>query len=191
MTMKLCVVIGSGRVGGNTEQLADAFIKGAEEAGHEAVKIHLGKVKIGPCLGCNGCVAGGACVQKDDFPLFARAFLDCDALVLTTPLYFWGISGQLKSLIDRIYSIGEKDPKGYFKYPMKKCAMLCTAADSDRHFWAFELVEQYYRRLVNYMHWEDLGLLAAGGCGGSGTFPRRIEETPHLQRAYEFGKGLR
>lgn len=190
--MKICVVIGSGKVGGNTEKLADAFIKGAQEAGHEVEKLHLGKLKIGPCVGCNGCKAVDACVQEDDFPVFEAAFRSCDALVLTTPLYFWGISGQLKCLIDRLYSIGEKDPKGYyFVYPKKKCAMLCTGADSDRHFWAFEEVEHYYRRLVSYMHWTDLGILNAGSCGGSGVLPRRIEETPHLQRAYEFGKQLR
>ncbi|WP_251446211.1 flavodoxin family protein [Vermiculatibacterium agrestimuris] len=189
--MKLCVVIGAGKVGGNTEQLADAFIKGAQEAGHEAVKLHLGKLKIGPCLGCNACTKGIPCVQKDDFHLFAEAFSACDAVIWTTPLYFWGISAQLKALIDRLYSIGEKDPKGYyFLYPAKKCAMLITGADSDRHFWAFELVEHYYRRLVKYMRWTDLGFLAAGGCGGS-AFPRCIEKTPHLQRAYEFGKQLR
>lgn len=189
--MKLCVVIGSGKVGGNTEQLADAFIRGAQEAGHEAVKLHLGKLKVGPCLGCNACKTEGSCVQRDDFPTFLEAFLACDALVLTTPLYFWGISAQLKAVIDRLYSIGEKDPKGYyFLYPKKKCAMLCTGADSSRHFWAFEEVEHYYRRLVNYMGWTDLGFYAASSCGGSGVLPRRIKETAHLQRAYEFGKRL-
>lgn len=187
--MKLCVVIGSGKVGGNTEQLADAFVRGAREAGHEAVTLHLGKLKIGPCLGCNACTKGGPCVQQDDFRVFEEAFSACDALVLASPLYFWGVSAQIKALIDRMYSIGEADPKGYFKYPVKKCALLMTAADTERHFWLFESAEQYYRRLVRYLRWEDLGVLCAGGCGGT-KLPRCIGETDNLQRAYEFGRRL-
>ena len=130
-------------------------------------------------------------MQMDCFDQFLSAFEECDVLALSTPLYFWGISAQLKALIDRMYVLGEKDPKGfYFLYPKKKCVMLATAADVKSHFYAFDLVEQFYRRLVNYMRWEDLGMVFAHNCGGSGVLERRIEETGHLQRAYEFGKKL-
>lgn len=188
--MKLCVVVGAGQVGGNTDQMADALIRGAAQAGHESVKLHLGRLRVGPCLGCNACTAGGGCVQRDDFPLFVQAFSSCDVVVWATPIYFWGISAQLKALIDRMYSLGESSPKGYFSYPMKKCALLMTAADTDRHFWVFESAEQYYRRLVKYLGWEDLGVLAAGGCGGT-KIPRCIEKTSNLRRAYDFGMQLR
>lgn len=188
--MNILAVIGSGKTGGNTEKLVDAFAKGAEESGHTVVKLHLGRTKISPCVGCNACRTTGACVQKDGFEELLAAFHACDIVALATPLYFWGISAQLKAVIDRLYAIGEKDPRGdYFLYPQRKCVLLATAADISRHFWAFELVEQYYRRLVSYLRWEDLGTLLATGCGGSSA-PRRIEETKHLQRAYRFGKNI-
>lgn len=188
--MKILAVVGSSKVNGNTEKLVDAFSRGAEEKGHSVTKLHLGKTHINPCLGCNACQAGKGCVQKDGFEAFLPAFLDCDVIVLSTPLYFWSISAQLKALIDRFYCLGEKDPKGYyFKYPQKKSILLATAADSARHFWAFELVEQFYRRLVKYMRWTDLGTLLAYSCGGTAV-ERRIDETSSLERAYEFGKQI-
>ena len=188
--MKILTVVGSSRIGGNTEKLVESFARGAVESGHEITQIHLGKTKIEPCLGCNACTKGIPCVQKDGFEEFMAAFQECDMVAFSTPLYFWGISAQLKALIDRLYSIGEKDPKGYyFVYPKKKCVLLATAADTARHFWAYELVEQYYRRLVHYLRWEDLGGFMAYSCGGT-VVERCIETTPHLQRAYEFGKSL-
>lgn len=189
--MKILAVVGSSKVGGNTDKLVDAFLKGAAEQGHQTQKFHLGQKKVEPCLGCNACRATGVCPQKDAFPEFLAAFQDCDLLVLSTPLYFWSISAQLKALIDRLYVIGEKDPKGYyFLYPRKKCALLATAADTRSHFWAFELVKQFYLRLVDYMRWEDLGMLLAHNCGGSGVMERCIEKTSYLQKSYEFGKSL-
>lgn len=118
--MKILMIVGSSRVGGNTDQLADAVLKGAAEHGHEITKLHLGTTKVKPCLGCNVCVTTDACVQKDGMLEIAPAFLDCDAVVFATPLYFWGISAQMKAVIDRLYALGAKDPKGYFKYPRRR-----------------------------------------------------------------------
>lgn len=185
--MKFLAIVGSGKVGGNTDRLTDAFLKGAAEHGHQIAKFHLGETEIRPCLGCNACAQGGGCVQTDGMERLLPAFLDCDVVVLATPVYFWGISAQLKAVIDRLYALGEKDPKGYYRYPQKHCVLLATAADSVRHFWTFELVEHYYRRLVRYLRWTDWGILTAGGCGGTAV-PRCIERTDHLQRAYRFGQ---
>ena len=99
------------------------------------------------------------------------------------------VDAQLKAAIDRLYALGEKDPKGYYRYPQKRCVLLATAADSDRHFWTFELVEHYYRRLARYLRWTDLGILTAGGCGGTAV-PRCIDTTDHLRRAYRFGQSV-
>ena len=187
--MKICAVVGSSKINGNTDKVTEAFLRGVGEVGNETVKIHLGQTKIEPCLGCNCCTDGNGCRQKDGFAFFAEKFLDCDVIVFATPLYFWGISAQLKAVIDRMYSLGEKDPKGYFKYPCKKCVLIATAADSARHFWAFEMLEQYYHRLVKYFRWTDLGIFEAGSCGGTAV-PRRLEETDAEERAYQFGKKL-
>ena len=187
--MKFLAIVGSAMSGGNTDLLTDAFLKGVAEQGHTVVKIHLGETRIGPCLGCNACAQSGVCVQADGMQQLLPAFLDCDVVVFATPVYFWGISAQLKAVIDRLYVLGQKDPKGYYRYPQKCCVFLATAADSPRHFWTFELVEQYYHRLVHYLRWTDLGILTAGGCGGTAV-PRCIEQTDQLQRAYCFGRKI-
>lgn len=155
----------------------------------QAVLAH-GELELRPCLGCNGCAAGNGCVQKDDMGQVLDALLECDVVALASPLYFWSISAQLKMVIDRLYALGRVSPRGYYEYPRKKCVLLATSADVDGHFWPFELVEQYYRRLTRYLRWTDLGILTAGGCGGT-VVPRCIEKTPHLQRAYDFGRGLK
>lgn len=64
---KILVVVGGGRPNGNTNQLADAFIKGSVEVGHEVEKISLNKVEVKGCIGCNACRYGKPCVQKDAF----------------------------------------------------------------------------------------------------------------------------
>lgn len=187
--MKILVIVASAQVGGNTDCLADAFLKGACEAGHETVKIHLGQTKIAPCLGCGVCTEKGACVQKDGMAVLAKEFLECDTVVFATPLYFWGVSAQMKAVIDRMYALGKPNRSGYFQYPRKCAALLVTAADSNNHFWTFEEVEHYYRRLVGYLHWTDLGILTAGNCGGTKE-KRRIADTEHLERGYRFGKSI-
>ena len=185
--MKVLIVIGSARKDGNTEKLCRSFAAGLQKEGHETVFFHLGEKNVKGCLGCNACHTSGRCIQKDDFPAFLELFEKADCVAYSTPLYFWSISSQLKALIDRFYSIGTKDSKGYYKYPIKKCVMLATAADSSNHFWSFELIEQYYRRLVKYLHWEDLGVLTVGSCGGS-VSERCIERTGNLEKAVAFGE---
>ncbi len=188
--MKLLAIVGAARVGGNTDLFTDAFLKGVREQGVEVRKIHLGQLELKPCMGCNGCAQGTGCVQNDDMKQVLDALQECDIVALATPLYFWNISAQLKLVIDRMYALGKASPRGYYEYPQKKCVLLATCADSDSHFWPFELVEQYYHRMVRYLRWTDLGMLTAGGCGGT-VVPRCIHKTNHLQRAYEFGQSLK
>lgn len=189
---KILVIVGSGRKKGNTDQLADSFIKGAEEAGHQVKKVFLGSKAVNGCLGCNACRYGKPCIQKDDFNEMIPDIMECDLLVLASPLFFWTISAKIKAFIERFYCIAEEDPNPpfgrYEKYPEKDCALLMTAADN--YFWTFEQAVSYYRfALIRYIGFRDKGMLLAGGCGGSSGKPR-IQETSHLQEAYEFGKNI-
>lgn len=188
----ILVIVGSGLKSCNTDRLADAFIKGASEAGHLPTKAFLGDKTINGCLGCNACRWGKPCVQKDDmqevYPLYAKS----DMVVLASPLYFWTISARIKAFLERLYAVaeeGENPPKGrYEKHAEKDCALLMTAADDL--FWTFEQAVSYYRfNCVNYLGWNDKGMVLAGGCGGSPT-KRCIAETGHLETAYNFGKSL-
>jgi len=186
---KILVVAGGGRANGNTAQLADAFIKGAEEAGHLVKKIWLGSKEVKGCIGCNACRYGKPCIQKDDFNELVPDIKSCDLLVLASPLYFWTISSKLKAFIERFYCIAQEDPNPpmgrYEKYPVKDSVLLMTGADD--FFWTFEQAVSYYRfALVRYIGFNDKGMLLAGGCGDTNGRPQ-IQETKHLKEAYEFG----
>ena len=188
----ILVVIGGGRANGNTMQLADSFIAGAKEAGHQVEKISLLKKEVKGCLGCNACRFGKPCIQKDDFHEMIPKIKAADLIVFASPLYFWTISSRLKAFIERFYCIAEEDdnpPYGrYEKYPVRDSALLITSADDL--FWTFEQVTSYYKfAIVNYIGFHDKGMLLAGGCGDTNGKPR-ISETGHLKGANEFWKSL-
>ena len=188
----ILIVMGGGRPKGNTAQLVDAFVKGAEEAGHLVEKVSLLKTEVKGCLGCNACRYGKQCVQKDGFNELVPKIKGADLVVFASPLYFWTISSKLKAFIERFYCIAEEDadpPYGrYERYPVKDSALLMTSA--DEFFWTFEQAVSYYQfAVVNYIGFHDRGMVLAGGCGDTNGKPQ-IDKTGHLREAYEFGKNL-
>ena len=189
---KILVVQGGGRPNGNTARLVNSFAKGAEESGHSVEIISLVKNEVKGCLGCNACRYGKPCVQKDSFNDIVPKIKAVDCIVFASPLYFWTVSSHIKAFIERFYCIAEEDaspPLGrYEKYPIKDCALLMTSADN--FFWTFEQAVSYYNfTLVNYIGFNDLGTVLAGGCGDTNGKPQ-IDKTNHLQTAYEFGKNI-
>lgn len=105
--MKHIVILsGSPRKNGNTNLLCRQFQQGAEEAGHSVRFIPLPEKRIGFCRACDVCMRnGGACIQKDDMENILCAFQQADVVVLATPVYFYGVSAQMKACIDRTYPI--------------------------------------------------------------------------------------
>lgn len=187
---RIIVILGGGRSNGNTVQLAEAFMKGATEAGHQAELVSLNKLNVNGCTGCNACRYGKPCVQKDDFNSLVPKIKTADLIVFASPLYFWTISSKIKAFIERFYCIAEKDENPslgrYEKYPIHDCALLMTSADN--FFWTFEQAVSYYNfALINYIGFHDKGMLLAGGCGETNGKPQ-ISTTTHLREAYEFGK---
>ena len=169
-----------------------SFARGAEDAGHQTEILSLLKHEVNGCLGCNACRYGKPCIQKDSFNDIVPKIKRADCIVFASPLYFWTISSRLKAFIERFYCIAQEDPDPplgrYEKYPVKDCALLMTSADD--FFWTFEQAVSYYKfTLIHYIGFHDRGMLLAGGCGDTNGRPQ-IEQTPNLQRAYEFGKQL-
>ena len=105
--MKNVLIISSSpRKKGNTNALCEQFQKGAEAKGHHVDLVRIMEKKIGFCLACDSCMKnGGKCIQKDDMAAILDLYSKADVLVLATPVYFYGISAQLKNFIDRMYSI--------------------------------------------------------------------------------------
>lgn len=188
----ILVIQGGGRPKGNTAQLIDHFVNGAEEAGHHLEIISLLKNEVKVCIGCNACRYGKPCVQKDSFNNIVPKIKAADLIVFASPIYFWTISSKIKAFIERFYCIAEEDanpPLGrYEKYPVKDCALLVTAADDL--FWTFEQVTSYYKfTLINYIGFNDKGMILAGGCGDTNG-KAQIDKTNYLKEAYEFGKKI-
>ncbi len=99
---KVLILSGSPRKGGNSDCLCDEFLKGAVAAGHETEKVFVCEKKIHPCIGCYSCRDhGGKCVFQDDMGDLLQKIIDCDVLVLSSPVYFYSICAQLKAVIDR------------------------------------------------------------------------------------------
>ena len=107
---KIVILNGAGKRNGNTAALIKAFREGAETAGNEVTEFYLQSMNIKGCMDCQGCARKPAgdpqpCVQKDDMQQLYDAYLDCDVIVFATPVYWFTISGQLKTAVDRLYAI--------------------------------------------------------------------------------------
>lgn len=192
MRKKKIMVLGNCRRNGNTEQLADAFIKGAVDAGHEVQKVDLRKIMVGGCNGCNACRFGKPCVQKDDFNSLVPGIKSADLIVFASPLHFWTLSSSILAFVERFYCIAEEDANPsygrYEKYPIHDSALLMTSADDN--FWTYDKAVDYYRyAIVNYIGFHDKGILLAGGCGDTNGKPQ-IDKTGYLDKAYLFGKTI-
>ncbi len=137
--------------------LADRFSAGARSAGHTVFTFDAANEETHPCRGCDECGMDGPCIFKDaiETKLMPR-MIEADMLVLVTPLYYYGMSAQLKTVVDRFYSRTSR-LRG------KKSALLATAYNSAD--WTMAALEAHYDTLVRYMGWADAGRVLAVGCG--------------------------
>lgn len=178
--MKIVVLEGSPNTHGSSNMLADSFIQGAEEAGHTVKVIDTAHGDIHPCIGCIHCGYEGPCVQKDDVEIFRQDILDADMMVFVTPLYYYGMSAQLKTLIDRFCAFNTSiQRKGM------KAALLAAAWNSDS--WTFDALEAHYKTLVHYLNLKNMGMVLGKGCG----IPSMTQHSNYPKQAYELGKKLK
>ena len=182
MDKKIVVLNGSPRKSGNTAALVREFTRGAEEAGHTVTEFFLDGMDI---HGCKGCFGGHSsrecpCVQKDDMGRIYPAVRNCDVVVLASPLYYWNLSGQLRTAVDRLFALEEGD--GNLLRGNSRASCLLMAAEGN----GFEDVLTYYDHLMEHLRWTNLGHVLAGGNGDVGD----IDGKPELQAAYELGKSI-
>lgn len=177
--MKIVVLTGSPRRNGNTNYLADRFIAGANEAGHEVFRFDCASHKVSPCIACNRCGMNGDCVFNDDFSIVRPKIIEADMVVFVTPMYYFGFSSQLKTVIDRFYAINGRI-KGY----SKKTAFMMAYADTASS--EAQAMLLHYRTLAEYLGWEDVGTVVAPGVWTAGS----IKNTRYGEQAYKLGKSL-
>ena len=111
--MKITVITGSARKNGTSNYMANEFIRGAQDSGHEVFRFDSARADVKNCLGCNACGMGTKpCIHKDDFVELREHLLNSDVVVFVTPMYYFGMSSTLKKVIDRFYSIDPQIKNG-------------------------------------------------------------------------------
>ncbi len=178
--MKIVILQGSPNRRGSTYLLADSFRQGAESAGHTVEIVDAAHADVRPCTGCVHCGYEGPCVQKDGMEDLRRKILDADMLVFATPLYYYGMTAQLKAVVDRFCAFNSSLTRRHMK-----SALLAVAWNDDD--WTFEALEAHYKTLVRYLAFRDAGMVLGGGCGT----PAMTKNSRFIRQAYEFGKNLK
>lgn len=158
--------------------LAQKFIDGAKSAGHEIFTFDAANEETHPCRGCNHCGMDGDCIFNDAISTkLMPKMLKADLLVLVTPLYYFGMSAQLKTIVDRFYSRTTK-------LNGKKSIFMATAWNTAD--WTMEALKNHYETLVRYMNWEDVGQVWAVGCG----YRSAVENSDFGDTAFKIGASL-
>ena len=178
--MNIVVLMGSPNINGSTGILISEFIKGANEAGHTCEMIDVCHADIRPCTGCVACGYEGPCVQKDDIQKIREKLLSSDMVVFATPLYYYGMSAQLKTVVDRFCAYNSSLNSRHLK-----SALLTVAWNADD--WTFEALVTHYKTLVRYINFEDMGMVLGYGCGT----PVMTKRSIYPEKAYELGRNLR
>lgn len=177
MSKKILVISTSPRKGGNSDALADEFIRGAQETGNQVEKVTLYDKNIGFCRGCLTCQSTGRCVIRDDAATIAQKMGQADVIVFATPIYYYGMCGQMKTMLDRGNPLFSAD------YRFRDIYLLSAAAEEDEH-----TADGAVTGLVGWIDCFEKARLAGTVFAGGVTAVGEIQGHPALKNAYEMGK---
>ncbi|MCE1248940.1 MAG: flavodoxin family protein [Firmicutes bacterium] len=179
MAKNVLIISSSPRKGGNSDILCDQFIKGAQESGNQTEKIYFQDKKINFCIGCEVCINnGGTCAHNDDMEEILGKMIKADAIVMATPVYFYTMDAQMKTLIDRTV------PK-YREISNKDFYFIMTAADGRKS--ATDRTMEGFRGFLSCLSGaKEKGIISGTGAWGSGD----IRKSTAMSEAYEMGKAL-
>lgn len=179
MPKKVLIITSSLRNGSNSESLARSFARGAEAAGHSVEMISLKGKKIAFCQGCLACQKTKQCVIKDDAPAIAEKIASADVVAFASPVYYFGLSGQLKTLLDRC------NPLYFRDYAFRSVYFLASAAEN-----APSTVEGSVQGLQGWIECFEKASLVDTIFAGGVTAPKEIEHHPAMEQAYDAGKAI-
>ena len=176
--MKILILCGSPHKNGNTNALAEAFVNGVDQKMHQIKKIWIPGKRIAPCTGCLYCQHhDGVCIFQDDMvPILAEIY-QADLLVFVTPIYYFGMTAQLKAVIDRMSAIDDK-----LKQQEKKAILLTAGGLSDD--WIMDGIKTQYHIMLKYLNWQSVGAVYAFGCNVT----PGIKDTKYLLEAEDLGR---
>ncbi|MDQ0361054.1 flavodoxin family protein [Breznakia pachnodae] len=177
---KIVVLSGSPRRNGNSEKLADAFIRGAESAGHQVKKMSVIDYPVKGCLGCDYCMRNnGECIQKDGMQAIFEELYQADMVVFATPVYYWNMTSQLKAVVDRLYASIAKP------LPITSSALLASLGGNVQE--DGKLTVDNYNIITNYMKLKDEGVIIADKVMNK----NEIDGNPILEEAEMLGRSLK
>ena len=177
---KILIISSSLRAGSNSGALAEAFARGAREAGHEAELISLRGKTVGFCRGCFVCQEKRRCVIRDDADAICQKALNADVLVFATPIYYYEMSGQLKTLLDRLNPLYTTD------YRFRKVYLLSVAAEDETY-----VPERAVNGLQGWIDcFEKAELAGSLFCGGINDPGEAAGKQKEQDEAYQFGRSL-
>lgn len=176
---KIIVLVGSMRKGGNTDLLAQAFTKGASKKNSVEV-ISVADYKVNPCIGCNSCFTReeNKCFQNDDMSVIYDKLRTADIVVIASPVYFYGISAELKAIVDRLHTPMRNE------FQIKKLALLLVGAATLPNL--FDAIKLQYQLVLDFFHLENIGMVLVRGVKEKGD----IEGNIALKEAYELGLSI-
>lgn len=179
MSKKVLILSGSPRKGGNSDLLCDEFMRGATESGNEVEKIHVAKRKIAPCSACYYCTDhGGKCIHTDDMADILQKMIDSDVLVFASPVYFYSIDAQLKSVIDRTVA-------RWLEVRNKEFYYIVTMADESLS--SADTTLACFRGYADCVEGaEEKGVIIGNGVSN----PGEIKNHPAMAAAYSMGKNV-
>ena len=174
------VITTSLRAKSNSDRLAEELIRGAKDAGHEVEQISLKGKEIRFCIGCLSCQKTQKCVLKDDAVRIAEKVKEAETLVFVTPIYYYEMSGQMKTLLDRLNPLYPSD------YKFRKVYMLSVAAEDEDY-----VPEKAVSGLQGWVDcFEKAELAGTLFCGGISDPNEATGRSVELDEAYQFGKQL-
>lgn len=185
--MKITVITGSPRKNGTSNYLADEFIRGVKENGHEVFRFDSAKANVKNCLGCNACGMGEVnekgeikpCVHKDDFVELREHILDSDIIAFVTPMYYFGMTSTIKRVIDRFYSVDPQIRDG------KKKGILISVQHAPINE-VKDALNLHYNSILGWLGMENIGIINAIGIESL----EHLKQTDYPKQAYELGKNI-
>lgn len=179
MNKRVVIISSSPRKGGNSDTMADEFLKGTVEAGNTAVKINIRDMELKFCIGCLSCQRTGKCVLSDGMNELYDTVQHADILVFATPVYYYGMTGQLKTFLDRLNPLFSKDNS------FKDVYLLMSAAEEE-----MSAMDGTINGAQCWIGCFDGVAIKDVLCGIGLTDPRDIDKTDFKRLAYEMGKNV-
>ena len=189
MAVKVVGIYGSPRKGGNSDLILDSALKGAQQQGTDIKRIYVRDLHMSGCVECGGCEKTGKCVIQDDMQDIYPLLDDADTIILSSPIFFYGLSSQLKALIDRtqaIWSGKRLQESGTGRQEIRGRGYLIAvgATRGEKLFHGAQMVARYFFDALSMSYGGDLFFQGLEDKGAARQHPNA------LSKAYDLGMNV-